>query len=47
MAQKTIDERAELVKTSFDQIKTELAKVIVGQIELINHISVCLLLALV
>jgi MoxR-like ATPase len=43
MTQKTIDERAELVKTSFDQIKTELAKVIVGQAELINHIYVCLL----
>jgi len=43
MTQKTIDERAELVKTSFDQIKTELAKVIVGQSELISHIYVCLL----
>jgi MoxR-like ATPase len=43
MTQKTIDERAELVKTSFDRIKTELAKVIVGQVELINHIYVCLL----
>jgi len=43
MKEKTIDERTELVKTSFDRIATELAKVIVGQAELMKHIYVCLL----
>jgi MoxR-like ATPase len=43
MEEKTIDERAELVKTSFKQIFDELSKVIVGEEELIKHIYVCLL----
>ena len=43
MKEKTIDEKAGLVKASFNRIKFELAKVMVGQEALIRNIYICLL----